>query len=642
MPFTSEDERFKDLIGKRVRIPLTGRSIPIITDEAVEMDFGTGALKITPAHDPTDFEIGERHGLARPSVIDLNANLASSELVPEAFHGLERFAAREAVVKALEEEGTLLESKDYTVSLGLSERTKEPVEPIVSLQWFYNTDEVAKRILQGLDDEEIRVHPERYTKVNRDWLGKLRHWNISRQLWWGHQIPAWYDEEGKLYVPDPDNPDLDCDQDPRYAYLNLSQDPDVFDTWFSSNLWPFSTLGWPDTSDPFYQKFYPTSVLVTGYDIIFFWVARMEIAGYEFTNQAPFSDVLLHGLVLDEHGQKMSKSKGNGVDPLLVMDEFGADALRFASTHTATGGQDIRWDDRRIEMGRNFNNKLWNATRFAFMNLEDELSEGEPETLADRWIMSRLQQATEEITVQLDAYDLGIATRTVYDFVWSEFCDWYLEAVKPQLREGNARTRYILKTVLTDILKLLHPIIPFITSELYEALGHETQLGLAAWPAVDKGLIDDEAERAFKHLQDAVGVVRNLRSEASLSPTQNINIFAHGDAASTLQSNKEVFESLSKTSLLADAPEGAALSQHVPDIELKLPFEGLIDVDEWKARQEKRLGELQKNLSISEKKLGNEKFVANAPAEVVEEERRRAAEAKELIKGLEASLAQLS
>ena len=639
------DERYKDFIGKQARIPLTERTVPIITDEAVEMDFGTGALKITPAHDPTDFEIGERHNLDRPSVIDLDAKL-TSELVPEAFWGMDRFEGREAVVKALEEEGTLLESQDYTVPIGLSERTKEPVEPIVSLQWFYDTDEAAKRVLKGLDEGDITIHPERYTKVNRDWLGKLRPWNISRQLWWGHRIPAWYDKEGNVYVPDPDSPHLDCDQDPLYEGLELTQDPDVFDTWFSSNLWPFSTLGWPDEDDPFYQKFYPTSVLVTGYDILFFWVARMELAGYEFTGQAPFEDVLLHGLVLDAEGQKMSKSKGNGIDPLVVMDEFGADALRFATTHASTGGQDIRWDARRVEMGRNFNNKLWNAARFAFMNLDDENPEGDidhgmPESLADRWIISRLQRAVTSVTGHLEAFDIGAANRAAYEFVWSEFCDWYLEAAKPQLREGNERTRFVLKTVLTHILKLLHPLVPFITSELYEALGFEEQVGLASWPETDDSLISPEAEVAFKHLQDAVGAVRNLRAEAGLSPTQTINVYAQGEAAHVLTENREVFEGLARVTLLADAPTGAALSQLVPDIELKLPFEGLIDVDEWRARQEKKLQEVKKNLSISERKLSNEKFVANAPDEVVAEERRRLEEAKALLAGLEASLAQV-
>ena len=635
-----EDERYAAFVGKHARIPLTDRLIPIITDEAVEMDFGTGALKITPAHDPTDFEIGERHNLAHPSVIDLNAKL-TSDLVPEAFRGMDRFEARKAVVQALESGGFLLEAKDHVVSLGLSERTKEPVEPIVSLQWFYDTEAVAKRVLQGLDAGEITVHPERYLKVNQDWMQKLRPWNISRQLWWGHQIPAWYDPDGNVFVPDPENPELDCDKDPRYADLNLTQDEDVFDTWFSSNLWPFSTLGWPDEDDAFYKKFYPTSVLVTGYDILFFWVARMEIAGYELTDQAPFKDVFLHGLVLDEAGQKMSKSKGNGVDPLVVIDEFGADALRFAMSYASTGGQDIRWDSRRVEMGRNFNNKLWNATRFAFMNLEGEQDAGPPESLADRWVMSRFQRAVKDITTHLEAYDLGMANRAAYEFVWSEFCDWYLEAAKPALRDGNPRTRYILQSILTGILKILHPLIPFITSEIYEALGHDEQLGLSNWPEYDHNLIDETAERDFTHLQEAIAATRSLRAEANLNPTQAINLYASGDAAPVLHTNKAVFESLSRATLLDTLPAGASLSQIVPELELRLPFEGLIDVDEWRARQEKRLAELVKNKQVSERKLSNEKFVSNAPEAVVNEERRRLTETEELIEGIKKSLANL-
>ena len=380
---------------------------------------------------------------------------------------------------------------------------------------------------------------------------------------------------------------------------------------------------------------------MTGYDILFIWVARMELAGYEFTDQAPFGDVLLHGLVLDAEGQKMSKSKGNGVDPLEVISEFGADALRFATTHASTGGQDIRWDARRVEMGRNFNNKLWNAARFAFMNLEGEIDHGLPESLADRWIVSRLQRAVQSVTGHLEAFDIGAANRAAYDFVWSEFCDWYLEAAKPQLREGDTRTRFVLKTILTHVLKLLHPLVPFITSELYEALGFEEQVGLAAWPETDDSLFDETAEREFKHLQDAVGAVRNLRAEAGLSPTQNISVYARGEAAHVLADNREVFEGVARVTLLADAPTGAALSQVVPDIELELPFEGLIDVDEWRAKQEKKLQEVQKNLATSERKLSNEKFVANAPDEVVAEERRRLEEAQALLAGLNASLAQL-
>ena len=429
--------------------------------------------------------------------------------------------------------------------------------------------------------------------------------------------------------------------------IALTQDPDVFDTWFSSNLWPFSTLGWPDTDNAFCKKFYPTSVLVTGYDILFFWVARMEMAGYEFTHQAPFKHVFLHGLVLDEKGQKMSKSKGNGIDPLEVIGRYGADALRFATSYASTGGQDIRWDARRVEMGRNFNNKLWNAARFTFMNLGGNISSSisaadiEPNTLADRWILSRLQRATEEATERLEAYDLGGANRALYDFVWSEFCDWYLEAAKPQLYAENASTRAVLRHVFTSILKLLHPLVPFITSELYEALGYEVQLGNADWPVVDETIINETAERDFTHLQDAVTAARNLRAEANLNPTQKINLYARGDAAGVLYSNREVMESLARATLLEEEPEGASLSQVVPGIELQLPFEGLVDVDEWRQRQEKRLAELEKNFQKSEKKLSNPKFVENAPDEVVVEERRRLGEAKTLIDGVKESLAGL-
>jgi valyl-tRNA synthetase len=638
-----KDERFTSLVGKKAKIPLTDRWIPIIADEAVEMDFGTGALKITPAHDPTDFEIGERHKLPRPSVIDLNAKLFS-DLVPEQFRGMDRFAARKEVVAALEISGELIETKDYTISLGLSQRTGEPVEPLLSLQWFYNTEAPAKRTIKALDSGEIKIFPERYTKVNRDWMENIRPWCISRQLWWGHQVPAWYDEAGNIYVPEPSNPDLDCDKDPRYAHLNLKQDPDVFDTWFSSNLWPFSTLGWPDTEDPFYKKFYPTKVLVTGYDIIFFWVARMEIAGYEFTDQRPFEHVLLHGLVLDEKGQKMSKSKGNGIDPMDVINEYGSDALRFAMTYASTGGQDIRWDNRRVEMGRNFNNKLWNATRFAFMNLDDATSTAsekrgqKPTALADRWILSRLQKAIKDITANLEAYDLGLANRAAYEFVWNDFCDWYLEAAKPQLREGNAETKAVLQTVLVAVLKLLHPLIPFITSEIYEALGFDHELGYASWPLADVSLMDETAEKEFEHLKNAVTATRNLRAEGNIPPSQLINVYAQGKASSVLHANKSAFEMLSRTTLLEAAPEGVSLSQVVPDIELKLPFAGLIDVNEWKARQEKRLKELQKTLETSERKLANEKFVQGAPAAVVEEERKRFTESRALIEGIQKSL----
>ncbi|HKI58177.1 MAG TPA: class I tRNA ligase family protein, partial [Trueperaceae bacterium] len=460
--------------------------------------------------------------------------------------------------------------------------------------------------------------------------------------WWGHQIPAWYDEDGNVYVPDPGDPYTDPPDRPENRNRRLRQDPDVFDTWFSSNLWPFSTLGWPDEEDPFYRAFYPNQVLVTGYDILFFWVARMEMAGLELTGRAPFGDVLLHGLVLDADGQKMSKSKGNGIDPLEVIDAFGADALRFAVTHASTGGQDVRWDDRRVEMGRNFNNKLWNAARFARLQLAEGPEEaGPPVRLADRWILSRLQRAVEGATVALEAFDLGAANRLLYDFVWSEFCDWYLEAAKPALQAGDGRSRYVLRTALEAILALLHPMVPFITSELYEALGHDTQLGESAWPAVDTSLLDAAAERDFKTLEAAVGAVRALRSDADLSPGQVVPVHLAGEAAGRVRAEREVAEALARARFRDEPASGPALTQVAPGLELRLPFEGLVDEAEWSGRQRKRLEKLRAERERSERKLSNVRFTENAPAEVVAEERRRLSEASDLIERVEAALAQL-
>ena len=651
-----EDDRFKHLVGQKARIPLTDRWVPIIADEAVEMEFGVGALKITPAHDPTDFEVGERHGLARPSVIDLEGNLTRDDLVPAGFQGLERFAARKAVVAALEEGGHLLEQKDHDTAIGLSERTKVPVEPIISEQWFVKMKPFADQVLEGLDKGDIKLTPERYGKVNRDWLENIRDWNISRQLWWGHQIPAWYDEEGNIYVPDPENPELDCDQDPRYAHLNLRRDPDVFDTWFSSNLWPFSTLGWPDTDSEDFRKFYPTQVLVTGYDILFFWVARMQMAGYGLTGQAPFSTVMLHGLYLDAKGQKMSKSKGNGIDPLELFDQYGVDASRFAFAYLSTGGQDIKHDARRFEQGRNFANKLWNATRFALMRLgeaipnlsgDDELTQYvrsttvKPEgisirsgdalaqvrgrtdlTLADRWIISRLNAVTTEATAQLDAFDIGAAIRTLYSFTWDEFCDWYIEAAKPTLSSSNLGTLVTLKAVLEHILKLLHPFMPFITSELYAALGHRRQLALRVWPTADAALHDAEATRAFDALRTAVDSARSLKSELGLSPQDRLNVAVEGELAGIVTDNARVVEGIARVQLVP-ALEGRTLSAVEPGVTILAPLEGTVDIADWLGKQKKRLAEFDKQIRQAQGKLSNEGFVARAPAEVIEEEKRR-------------------
>ncbi|WP_261663888.1 valine--tRNA ligase [Deinococcus sp. Marseille-Q6407] len=648
-----DDERFRHLVGAEARVPLTERWIPIIADEAVEMDFGVGALKITPAHDPTDFEVGERHGLSRPSVIDLAGNL-SGDLVPEDFRGLERFEGRKAVVRALRESGDLLEEQDYKVAIGLSERTKVPVEPIISEQWFVNVKPLAERVLQGLDNGDMRLTPARHEKINRDWLENIRDWNISRQLWWGHQIPAWYDEEGNIYVPDRDNPDLDCDQDPRYAHLNLRRDPDVFDTWFSSNLWPFSTLGWPDESSADFKKFYPTSVLVTGYDILFFWVARMQMAAYEHTGQAPFKDIMLHGLYLDAKGQKMSKSKGNGIDPNELFDQYGVDASRFAFAFLSTGGQDIRHDDRRYEQGRNFANKLWNAARFVQMRLQNmdlpqedpaqalrELKAGGELGLADRWIISRLNDVSAAASAQLDELDIGAAIRTLYAFAWDEFCDWYIEASKPALDAGDVATGRVLKAVLAQILGLLHPFMPFITSELYEALGYQGQVALSEWPRSDEALHDAEATRAFDALRATVSAARSLKNELGLSPQDRLNVAVEGDMQAVVQSNARVVQQIARVELVP-ALEGRTLSAVEQGVTVRVPLEGTVDVDEWLGKQRKRLAEFEKQIKQAQGKLSNERFVANAPAEVVEEERRRVADFGTQKERLEGVLKQFS
>jgi len=644
-----EDSRFAHLVGRKARIPLTDRYIPIIQDEAVEMEFGVGALKITPAHDPTDWEIGARHALEHPSVIDLNGNLSNPDLTPAEFLGLERFAGRKAVVRALEESGDLKETLDYKVSLGISGRTGTVVEPIVSTQWFVNMKPLADRVLEGLGKRDMTLYPERYLKTNSDWLENIRDWNISRQLWWGHQIPAWFDDEGNIYVPPLENPD----SDPIHPQGKpLHRDPDVFDTWFSSNLWPFSTLDWPDTSSEDFRKFYPTSLMVTGYDILFFWVARMQMMGYHFTGQAPFERILLHGLYLDAKGQKMSKSKGNGIDPLELIDAYGADASRFALAYLATGGQDIRHDPRRFEQGRNFVNKLWNAARFVMINLADAaesdvISPSPPLplssslTLADRWILSRFNATVKIVTAQLEELDLGAAIRTAYAFTWDEFCDWYIEAAKPALKVGNSSTRATISSVLEGILKLLHPVMPFITSEIYEALGHKRQIAVHSWPQFDPALEDAEATRAFEVLRDAVNAARSLKSELGVSPQEKVSLSLEGENTALVRENAYVVEGIARVNLVQSL-EGRTLSFVTPSVTVKAALERTVDVQEWLGRSRKKLLELEKQIAQAQGKLSNEGFVKNAPEDVLEEERRRVLDFSAQKERLEGVLAQFT
>uniref|UniRef100_A0A7C2C2X8 Valine--tRNA ligase n=1 Tax=Thermus islandicus TaxID=540988 RepID=A0A7C2C2X8_9DEIN len=631
-----EDERYRHLVGKRARIPLTQVWIPVLADPAVEKDFGTGALKVTPAHDPLDYEIGERHGLKPVSVINLEGRM-EGERVPEALRGLDRFMARRKAVELFREAGHLVKEEDYTIALATCSRCGTPIEYAQFPQWWLRMKPLAEEVLEGLRRGEIAFVPERWKKVNMDWLEGVRDWNISRQLWWGHQIPAWYCEDcGGVNVPRPERYREDPASCEACGSPRLKQDEDVFDTWFSSALWPLSTLGWPEETEDL-KAFYPGDVLVTGYDILFLWVSRMEVSGYHFTGERPFKTVLLHGLVLDEKGQKMSKSKGNVIDPLEMVERYGADALRFALTYLATGGQDIRLDLRWLEMARNFANKLYNAARFVLLSREGFLAKEDRPTLADRFMRSRLSRGVEEITALYEALDLAQAAREVYELVWSEFCDWYLEASKPALRAGNAHTLRTLEETLAALLKLLHPLMPFLTSELYQALTGKEELALEAWP--EPGARDEEAEEAFEALRQAVTAVRALKAEAGLPPAQEVRVHLQGEVA-PVRENLEVFRFLSRADLLLEVPE-KALVKALPKVTARMPLEGLLDVEEWRRRQEKRLRELLELAERSQKKLASPGFREKAPKEVVEAEEARLKENLEQAARLREALSQI-
>jgi valyl-tRNA synthetase len=613
-----EDERYQAFIGKKARIPLTDIWIPILADPAVEREFGTGALKVTPAHDPLDYEIGERHGLTPVSVINLEGRM-EGERVPEPLRGLDRFEARKKAVALFQEAGHLVKEEDYTIALATCSRCGTPLEYAIFPQWWLRMKPLAEEVLRGLERDEIAFVPERWKKVNMDWLRNVRDWNISRQLWWGHQIPAWYCQDcGAVNVPKPESYLEDPTACEACGSQSLKRDEDVFDTWFSSALWPLSTLGWPEKTEDL-MAFYPGDVLVTGYDILFLWVSRMEVSGYHFMGERPFKTVLLHGLVLDEKGQKMSKSKGNVIDPLEMVERYGADALRFALTYLATGGQDIRLDLRWLEMARNFANKLYNAARFVLLSREGFSPKEDAPTLADHFMKSRLAQGVEEITALYEALDLAQAAREVYELIWSEFCDWYLEASKPALKAGNAHTLRTLEESLATILKLLHPIMPFITSELYQALTGREELALEAWP--EPGPQDPEAEARFEVLKQAVGAVRALKAEAGLPQGEEVRVYLEGDAASVVE-NLSVFRFLARAELLEERPE-KALVKAMPRVTVRMPLEGLLDVEEWKRRQEKRLKELLELVERSRKKLASPGFREKAPKGVVEAEEAR-------------------
>jgi valyl-tRNA synthetase len=627
-----DDERYAHLVGKTAILPLMGREIPIVADSYVDMEFGTGMVKVTPAHDPNDFEIGLRHNLPQIQVIGEDATM-TAEAGPYA--GLDRYECRKRVVADLEELGLLVRVEDHQHAVGECYRCGTVVEPLVSKQWFVKMDVLAERARRVVEEGKIRFVPERFTKQYLHWMENIRDWCISRQLWWGHRIPVWYCQDcGEMFA---------AIEDPTHCRKcgseKIVQDPDVLDTWFSSALWPFSTLGWPERT-PELEYFYPTSVLVTGFDIIFFWVARMIVMGLEFMDDVPFQDVLIHGLVRDALGRKMSKSLGNGVDPIEVIDEYGADALRFNLVIGVAPGNDMRFVPEKVEAYRNFANKIWNASRFTLMHLEgfepapsfDGLELAGP----DRWILSRFEYTAEELTRLLERYDIGEGARLLYDFIWSELCDWYIELVKPRLYGNYGETsrfaaQQTLWYVLKNTLQLLHPYMPFITEEIWQNLPHEGEtIVLAPWPK-PQGFRSKEAENDMAVMMDVVTQIRTVRSEKAVPPGRKIAAICQAEAAqrAVLERNRDNIMSLAGLEELEITEPGEKPAQSigavVSGIGVFLPLAGMVDLEEERRRIEKDLAEAEKELQRAQNKLANEGFIQKAPPEVVGKERQKEA-----------------
>ena len=629
-----EDDRYKHLIGKNLVLPVVNRVIPVVADEYVEKDFCTGAVKITPAHDPNDFEVGNRHGLPQVFVIDKQGKMNNNA---GKYEGMDRYECRKQLVEDLTAEGVLTKIEDHNNSVGHCYRCNTVIEPLVSKQWFVKMEPLAKPAIEAAHTGAVNFVPERFTKIYLGWLENIRDWCISRQLWWGHRIPVWYCQDcGEVMCST-----TDVDTCTKCGSKNVEQDPDVLDTWFSSGLWPFSTMGWP-AQTPELEAFYPTSVLVTGRDIIFFWVARMLFDALEFTGQSPFHDVLIHGLVLDSQGRKMSKSLGNGIDPIQVIDEFGADTLRFMLITGNTPGNDLRFQTERLEASRNFANKIWNATRFVLMNLEDYTPVADNElvyTMADKWIISRFNSVAKDVSARMDSYDLGGAANALYEFIWDEFCDWYIEMVKPRLygkeTEASRRTaQHVIATVLRDTMILLHPFMPFITEEIWQHLPHEGEtIMLTQWPVANEDAISADTEAQMAVVMNVIRAIRNMRSEMNvpLGKKADCMIAANKEEflsvvneAAPYIMNLATLETLDVQMTLTEKPE-QSVTAVVDGIEIFLPLKGLIDMDKEIARLEKEVEKVNKEIERLEKKLNNEGFVAKAPADVIAGEKEKLA-----------------
>lgn len=644
-----EDERYAKLIGKTLRLPILNREIPVIADSYVDTKFGTGAVKITPSHDPNDYEMGLRHNLPEIVVIGKDG-VMTEEAGP--FACLERYECRKQIVARLKEEGYLVKIEEHSHAVGHCQRCHNIVEPLVSTQWFVKMQPLVKAAVDCVTDGRTQFVPERFTKNYTGWMENIHDWCISRQIWWGHRIPVWYcDDCGEMSASR-----TDLEKCPKCGSTHIHQDEDALDTWFSSALWPFSTMGWPDNTE-LLKQFYPTSVLVTGYDIIFFWVARMLIMGMEFMKEIPFEKVFIHGLVRDSQGRKMSKSLGNGIDPLEVIEKYGADTLRFMLITGNTPGNDMRFYWERVEGTRNFANKIWNASRFALMNMEgyDKDAELAPYTLADKWILSRLQDTVKDVTGLLERFELGEAGRAIYDFIWSEVCDWYIEIAKPRLYNKEAAAerataQHVLATVLVSAMKLLHPYMPFITEEIYQCLPHEAEsIMISKWPVADESLVDPEAERGMNAIMDSIKAIRNMRAEVNANPGKKIpaimlvsedlrEVVAHNDSYIKLLGG---IDNLELRPLNGEKPENA-MAAVVTGIEVYLPLAGLIDVEKETQRLSKELAAMEKDLQRAGGKLNNAGFLAKAPEDVIAKERAKYEELSGKIEAVKKRMAYLA
>ncbi|ABS35686.1 MULTISPECIES: valine--tRNA ligase [Clostridium] len=644
-----KDERYAHLVGKTLMLPLVNREIPIVADDYVDMEFGTGAVKITPAHDPNDYQVGKRHNLPEINVMFDDGRINYKET---RYHEMDRYEARKAIVEDLKNEGFLVKIKEHNHNVSCHDRCNTVIEPIISKQWFVKMEELAKPAIDVVKNKKVKFVPERFDKTYFNWMENIQDWCISRQLWWGHRIPVWYCKDCGEVIVVTEEPKK-C---PKCNSEKLQQDNDVLDTWFSSALWPFSTLGWPDKT-PDLKYFYPNNTLVTGYDIIFFWVARMVFSGLYCMDDIPFDTVLIHGIVRDSEGKKMSKSLGNGVDPIEVIDEYGADALRFTLVTGNAPGNDIRYYPERVEAARNFANKIWNASRFVLMNLDkdlmDKYKDNKNYTIADKWILSRLNTVVKEVTENIEKFELGIASQKIYDFIWGEFCDWYIELVKPVLYGEDEQSKGIafnvLHKVLETSLQLLHPIMPFITEEIYTHLYTEYEsIVISKWPEYDEILKDEKSEKDMEYIIEAIKSIRNVRTEMNVPPSRKAKLMIYlteKEAERSFKEGEVYFQKLASASEVSFLENKETSDKNVSVVtrgaEIFIPLLELVDIEKELERLNKEKEKLEKEIDRVEKKLANEKFVSKAPESVVNEEREKGEKYKAMLKSVLESLESL-